>query len=200
MQAAECGSIADAERVEAELVALKSAYVRYEAEAEHPWSEDAVPPPLVAFGERHEVPWTRSRETRFLLKGMFDDEAHVLRVDRMVFFWGGGFDLGGPWLRTIFRKLGATACSDAPHLRVACDDPSVRADALAQFLVDEDYEDQFTLCDDAAAIDDASFAILLEHGDHRRYLLFDDSGVQDWAFVMLLPQLDGEDPSLANAH
>lgn len=197
MQGAECTSIADAERLEAELVALKAAYVRYEAEAEHPWADDAVPTPLVAWGERHGVPWQRSRETRFLLKGMFEDEAQILRVDRMVFFWGGGFDLGGAWLRTILGKLGAVACSAAPRLRIACHDPEGRARALAQFLVDEDYEDQFTVGDDPEDLPSALFALVLEHGDARRYVLFDDSGVQDWAFVALLPQLVGEDPSLA---
>lgn len=199
MQAAACGTVAAALRLETELLALKAAYVRYEGEAENPWADDAVPTPLVAFGEQHGVPWYRSRETRFLLKGMFDEEARVLRVDRLVFFWGGGFDLGGPWLRTILGKLGATSCSPAPRLSIDCDDPRARAQELAQFLVDEDYEDQFTLASDDAGLACSQFAIVLQRGDERRYLLFDDSGVQDWAFVSLLPQLVGEDPALVGA-
>lgn len=198
MQAAECASVEDAARIEAELEQLCAAYLAYERAAKNPWSPDAIPEPLVAFGERHGVPWPREqRDARFLLKGTFDDAAELLRVDRMVFFWGGGFDLGGPWLREILVRLGARATTTAPRLVVACADPAARAEELATFLVEEDHEDQFTVSSDDADLDDASFSITLVHGDTRRHLLFDDSGVQDWAFVALLPQLDGEDPSLA---
>ncbi|HWB80315.1 MAG TPA: hypothetical protein VG755_35355 [Nannocystaceae bacterium] len=33
-------------------------------------------------------------------------------------------------------------------------------------------------------------------GSARAHLVFDDSGVQDWAFVAMLPQLSGDDPVL----
>ena len=198
MQAAECASVEDAARIEAVLEQLCAAYLAYERTAESPWSPDAVPEPLVAFGERHGIPWPRGRQdARFLLKGMFDDATALLRIDRMVFFWGGGFDLGGPWLREILVRLGARATTDAPHLVIACADPVARADELAAFLVEEDYEDQHTLSSDDADLDRALFSVTLVHGDTRRHLVFDDSGVEDWAFVALLPQLDGEDPSLA---
>src|SRR5688572_96943 len=142
LQAAEFATANDARRVEAELAALIASYVDFEASDPEPWGGKRVPPPLVAFGQKHGVEWPHDEPSRFLLKGLFKDEAQLLQVDRMLFFWGGGFDLGGETLRTILRKLGAVACSGGCDLVVRTPDPEARATELAEFLTEEDYADQ----------------------------------------------------------
>ncbi|KYF72991.1 hypothetical protein [Sorangium cellulosum] len=197
MQAAEFSTVAAAEQAAAELRRLVADYVTYEGTADAPWSEGAVPAPLVEFGRRHGVPWPGDPTSRFLLKGLFNDEASVLSVDRLVFFWGGGFDLGGAWLREVLlRGLGAVYCTDAPRLAVRVDDPQARAAASAEFLVEEDHEEQFTTTSDDAVLDRALFTITFEPDGDRVHLTFEDSGGQDWAFVAMLPQLSGDDPTL----
>lgn len=64
----------------------------------------------------------------------------------------------------------------------------------AEFLRDEDFEDQFSVEDpkDRTVL----FAIRVEGERESRAISFDDSGVEDWAFVALLPQLDGMDPRI----
>jgi hypothetical protein len=155
-----------------------------------------VPAPLVAFGERHGVQWPHTEESRVLLKGLFRDEANLLRVDRLVFFWGGGFDLGGETLRTILRGMRAVTCTGSPQLVIRTPDPDARLAALTSCLDDEDFEDQFEVASDPGDLEYAWFSVTLENDDTRVHLIFDDSGVQDWAFVSLLPQFDGEDPRL----
>lgn len=155
-----------------------------------------VPPPLAAFGTSHGIDWPNEERARFLIKGMFEDEANVLRVDRMVFFWAGGFDLGGDTLREVLRNLGARVAvgeGECP-LTIRHDDPAARVAELAAFLNDEDFEDQFTVGDGAA--DDAYFSITVVGPTATKHIAFDDSGVQDWAFVAALPQLSDEDPSV----
>ncbi|WP_437543460.1 hypothetical protein WME97_33095 [Sorangium sp. So ce367] len=197
MQAAEFSTVAAAEQAAAELRRLVADYVTYEKTADAPWSEGAVPAPLVELGRRHGVPWPGDAASRFLLKGLFDDEANVLSVDRLVFFWGGGFDLGGAWLRAVLlRGLGAVRCTDLPQLVVRVDDPQARAAASGEFLVEEDFEEQFTMTSDDAVLDGALFIITFERDGDRVHLTFDDSGVQEWAFVAMLPQLSGDDPAL----
>ena len=196
MQAAEFASADDARRVEAELRALIERYIEFEATDPSPWSGERAPPPLVAFGAKHGVEWPHNQASRFLLKGLFKDEANLLQVDRLLFFWGGGFDLGGETLRAILRKLGAVVCHGGCDLVVRTEDPEARAADLAKFLEDEDFEDQFEVSSDDADLEHRLFSVSLESDDERRYLIFDDSGVQDWAFVTILPQLDGEDPRL----
>ncbi|WP_437324961.1 hypothetical protein [Sorangium sp. So ce381] len=196
MQAAEFSTVAAAEQAAAELRRLVADYAIYEKTADAPWSEGAVPAPLVELGRRHGVPWPGDATSRFLLKGLFNDEANVLSVDRLVFFWGGGFDLGGAWLREVLlRGLGAVHSTDAPRLVVRVDDPQDRAAASAEFLVEEDYEEPFTTTDDAV-LDRALFTITFERDGDRVHLTFEDSGGQDWAFVAMLPQLSGDDPTL----
>jgi hypothetical protein len=200
MQAAEFASVDEAKRAEAELQQLIDGYVDFEATDPDPWNQDRVAPPLVAFGQRHKIEWPQTQASRFLLKGSFEEEINLLHVDRMVFFWGGGFDLGGETLRTILGRMGATRCAESVHLVVGTPTPDKRLAELTGFLVDEDYEDQFDVASDAEALKDALFSVTLENGDDRKHLVFDDSGVQDWAFVSLLPQLDGEDPRLLRDH
>ena len=197
MQAAEFASVDEAMRAEAELRQLVDGYVAFEKTDPEPWSQERVPPPLVAFGQRHGVQWPHAKASRFSLKGLFEDEANLLRVDRMLFFWGGGFDLGGETLRTILGRMGAVACAEFVHLVVETRDPQTRLAELTSFLVDEDFEDQFQVVSSAAELEDVLFSITLRNGSERTHLVFDDSGVQDWAFVSLLPQLDGEDPRLS---
>lgn len=197
MQAFEFGTIERAAVAEAALQQLFADYVAFEKAAKDPWSRDVAPPPLVAFGQRHGVEWPRDTASRFLLKGLFADSAELLRVDRIVFAWGGGFDLGGAWLQAVLRAMGASVCASAPQLVVRCGDPDARLAELTEFLAEEeDYADQFSVAREEGALDDALFSITLARDAERRYLMFDDSGVQDWAFVAVLPQLDGEDPSL----
>ena len=198
MQAAEFPSADLAKRCEEELRALFEEYERFEATDPNPWATDRVAPPLAAFGERHRVIWPNDASSRFTIKGSFNEEAHLLRVDRMVFFWAAGFDLGGKTLRSILHKLGAQAVvgEGACHLEIRHDDPKARAEELAEFLCAEDFDDQFTLTHDAPANSTEYFSITVKGRDHQSRLDFDDSGVQDWAFVALLPQLTDEDPTL----
>jgi hypothetical protein len=199
LQSAEFRSVESAARCEAELRALFDAYVKFEKTDPNPWGQERAVAPLVAFGQRHGVVWPDGKEARFALKGPFEDAAELLRVDRMVFFWGGGFDLGGPTLQQVLVRLGATAVAQWCRLRIRSDDPERRLAELAAFLDDEDYEDQYAVTDDPDEIDAALFVLEVQGPSGSRRLVFDDSGVQDWAFVAVLPQLDGEDPRLAQS-
>jgi hypothetical protein len=198
MQAAEFPSIDAAMQCEKELRSLVDDYVRFEKTDPDPWRTTRVAPPLVAFGQRHGVEWPKEEHSRFLIKGLFEDEAQLLRVDRMLFFWAGGFDLGGPTLREILRRLGASAAvgEGKCHLAIRHEDPDARAEELAEFLREEDFEDQFSLGDATDSPAGWSFTITVIGPRHRKRLSFDDSGVQDWAFTELLPQLTDENPTL----
>jgi hypothetical protein len=146
-------------------------------------------------------PWPTDESSRFLIKGLFKDEVQLLQVDRMVFFWAGGFDLGGATLRSILIVLGASAVvsEGACHLVVRHSDPHAHAKELADFLCEEDNEDQFTVGEGTISpteLPSMLFSISVIGPHSSAYLSFDDSGVQDWAFTTLLPQLSDEDPSL----
>lgn len=139
------------------------------------------------------------------LQGDDDDDAEIAVVDRLVFVYVGGFELGGGAIEAYFARSGAIRCvSDRAHLVVKSTDPVANARELAAFLVDEDYEQQFTLLIDGAVelrpFHDEQieflFTVTLANAEHTCVLGFDDSGVQDWAFVSLLYQLCGMDPSL----
>lgn len=192
MQAAEFPSVDAAINAEGELNQLYDAYVVFEQDDPNPWSADRIAPPLVKFGAKHGVEWTDARSARFTLRGPFEDSAEVLRADRMVFFSGGGFDLGGEPLRQVLRNLGATRVEETFHLEIRVADADARLAELVQFLEDEDFEDQFTV---GETVDERTyFSLTIVGNGEPRTLTFDDSGVQDWAFVSILPQLDGEDP------
>ena len=195
LQAAEFPSVDLAVRCENELGALVDAYVKFEATSPDPWGGKTVPPPLVACGKGHGIDWPTDERARFLIKGLFKEEANVLRVDRLVFFWAGGFDLGGDTLREILRSLGARVAvgEGECQLTIHHDDPTARVEELAAFLNDEDFEDQFTVGDGAAP---DYFSITVVGPKDAKHIAFDDSGVQDWAFVTVLPQLSDEDPSV----
>jgi hypothetical protein len=193
LQAASFPTPAEAQRAEEELQKLFDAYVAFESSDPEPWRQDRVPPPLVDFGRAHGVEWPLRDDARFLLKGAFAEAAQLMRVDRLVFFWGGGFELGGTTLRAILAKLGASVTTDRCDIGVRCAEPDDRVRELVEFLEDEDFEDQFTLDDEDA---DPLHRLRIVGPSHERALTFDDSGVEDWAFVALLPQLDGEDPVL----
>lgn len=199
MQAAEHRTIQDAQRCEAALRGLFDDYARFEAEDPSPWRTDRVPPPLVSFGKRHGVEWPHDDASRFLVKGVFTEEAKLLRIDRMVFFWAGGFDLGGPTLRAILTGLGAIRVEGDCHLSIRHPDPDARAAELATFLDENDFEHQYRVDAGEGTLEYMLFSLAVVGPTHRKRLLFDDSGVQDWAFVELLPQLDGEDPKLEPA-
>lgn len=72
---------------------------------------------------------------------------------------------------------------------------SVRIRELAEFLEYEDLGGQFSLDDGHRG--SALHSLVVSGPEHSRSIVFDDSGVQDWAFVELVPQLDGEDPGFA---
>jgi len=196
MQAAEFASTEAAERCERELRSLVDDYVRFEASDPSPWATDRVSPPLTDFGRRHGVEWPNEEASRFLIKGLFADEARVMCVDRMVFFWAGGFDLGGPTLRAIIARLGAIAVASECHLSIRHDAPDARIAELAGFLEDEDLADQFTIDDGAGDAGEGLFSITVVGPHDQKRIVFDDSGSQDWAFVALVPQLTGDDPAL----
>ncbi len=198
MQAAEFPSLALAEECETVLRALVEAYIQFEKTDADPWGAKRVPPPLVAFGKRYGVEWPNDERSRFLVKGLFEDEAKLLRVDRMIFFWVPGFDLGGDTLRSILRMLGATTAvgEGHVHLTIKNDDPETRTSELAEFLSEEeDYDEQFTVHAGKAS-PQTYFSITVVGPASSKHLEFDDSGVQDWAFTAVLPQLFDEDPTL----
>jgi hypothetical protein len=198
MQAAEFPTLALAEECERVLRALVEAYIRFEQTDADPWGTKRVPPPLVAFGQRYGVEWPNDDRARFLVKGPFEDEAKLLRVDRMIFFWVPGFDLGGDTLRAILRKLGATAAvgEGHVHLSIKHDAPKARTSELAAFLAEEeDFDEQFTVHAGKAS-PQTYFSLTVVGPASSKHLEFDDSGVQDWAFTAILPQLVGEDPTL----
>jgi hypothetical protein len=201
------------------LATLKAEYARHESSvalqsSRAPYGDsrtpELIPPPLVAFGERHGFVWPSS--CGFLIKG-FADEIEIVAVDRLVFFYVGGFELGSEAIATYFAGSGAVRYAyDRCQLVMRVADPVARARELAAFLVDEDYEDQFTLridgqvegSDEAQSDGEVEpyflFTLILTNAEHTCVLGFDDSGVQDWAFVSLLYQLSGMDPSLDPAH
>jgi hypothetical protein len=198
IQAAEFPTADLAVRCEEELRRLVAEYVAFEKTDPDPWSQKRVPPPLVSFGERHGVVWPHDEASRFLIKGLFEDEVQILRLDRMVFLWAGGFDLGGDTMRKILGRLGATAAvgEGKCHLTIQHADPTARVEELAEFLREEDYEDQFSVVNGGSARSGAYFSITVVGPNGRMRLEFDDSGVQDWAFTAVLPQLNDEAPAL----
>lgn len=197
MQAAEFPSVDLAKQAEHALRKLCDAYVDFEANDPDPWNSKRIPPPLVEFGKRHGIDWPDGHDSQFLLKGMFEDAVELIRVDRMVFFWGGGFDLGGETLREILRSKGARDVVEYCDIIIEHSDPDARVSELAEFLEYEDLGDQFSL--DAGYLESVLHTVTVVGPEHSRTMSFEDSGVQDWAFVNILPQLDGEDPRLKRA-
>lgn len=195
MQAAEFPTLAEAERCEAELRTFIAAYGAYD---DAPGPGDS---PLVELGRTHGITWPEDPSAEILVKGLFSDEAQLARIDRLVFFWIGGFDLGGEPFREVLRRLGAahTANERTCHLLVRTEDPEGRAAALAEFLDEEDYEEQYTVEDAGAPLAaDIAFSVTFTGPKAKRRLVFDTSGVQDWAFTNLLYQLTDDDPSFAS--
>ena len=107
----------------------------------------------------------------------------------------GRGELGGPALRAVLVRQGATVTTDRCDVSIRTPHADARVRELADFLVDEDFEGQFRLDDDGDAT--PLHRLTLVGPAARRVFTFDDSGVQDWAFVALLPQLDGETLEIA---
>ena len=197
MQAAEFADLAGAEAWEAELLALRDAYIEFEETDPEPWSMTKVPPPLLTFAARRGVVWPLLESSRLLLRGSFRDAAQILRVDRLVFLWGDGFELGGATLAEVAKQAGASRTASACHLRVPCGEPAARAAQLGAFLDDEDHAGRYTIEPGASALPKYTlFSITFGDAERATRMIFDGSGMQDWAFVTALPQLDGEDPRL----
>ncbi len=196
MQAAAFPDEATARSAEAELVLLVERYAEFERTDPNPWREDRLPDVLAELGRRYGVEWPNLEDARFLIKGRVGEEAHVRRVDRVVFFWAPGFDLGGETLRKVLARMGALRCTAHPRLRVRATDPKARARELVTFLSEEGFAGQQRLTRDDRALKRALFSLTLEGDSARTHLIFNDAGMSDWAFVALLPQLEGEDPEL----
>lgn len=199
MQVADFDDVETAKAWEAELASLCQAYIRFEQTDPAPWSMEKVPPPLAEFASRRGASWPLTEDSRVLLKGSFEDAVELLRVDRSVFFWGNGFELGGETLAEFAQKAGAIRVSVySPHnLRVRTANAASRAAELAAFLDEEDHAGHYSVQPlDAPLPEYTLFSIALEDAGGGMRLVFDGSGQQDWAFVTVLPQLDGEDPRL----
>ncbi|RYG18901.1 hypothetical protein EON82_22075 [bacterium] len=194
MQAAEFPSLRAAESAEAELRAFMAAYGAYD---DAPGPGDS---PLVELGRAHGIVWPDDPSAAILVKGLFSQEAQLARIDRLVFFWFGGFDFGGEPFREVLRRLGAVHTADERtcHVVVRTDDAEGRAAALAEFLDEEDFEDQYTAEDAAAPLgEDVAFSVTFTGPKASKRLVFDTSGVQDWAFTNVLYQLTDDDPAFA---
>jgi len=159
------------------------------------WNDGPTPPPLLAFAERHAFAWPTG--ARILLEGMAREGLRVVAIDELVFFWGGGFQVGGAGIERFFAAAGAVAQATRCHLKVRSEPPAALVESLAQFLDDEDYEGQYS----SQPLANASLGELLHsvtvEGAEPMVLGFDDSGVQDWAFTAVLYQLAGLHPRLA---
>lgn len=195
MQAAEFPSVEHARRCAKELETLVAEYAKFEKESAHDWPRKSAAPPLIAFGRRHGVRWPDGEEASIRVKGQIAEEANVLQVDRMVFFWIPGFELGGEPMREAFRRLGAldTGCNGNCNLEIKAADPDARVEELFDFLNEEDYEDQMNVRTGDEPVEKMYFSLTVTGPDKRVILEFDDSGVQDWAFVAMLPQLSDEE-------
>ena len=193
MQAAEFPRVELAIEAEKQLGELRKAYIEFEKTDPDPWGFKEVPKPLLEFGARHGVDWPHRKDARFLVKDSFDEATRLIRIERMVFFYGGGFDLGGPTLRSILSAMGAEIVDEFCYLKIRSETPDQRLEELVEFLEDEELEDQFEI--DPEDRDDFLHLLEIKGPRHSRILGFDDSGVSDWAFIHLIPQLDGEDPS-----
>lgn len=192
MQAAEFPNIEAAGAAMARLEAFYSKYVEFEATDPNPWSWDAVPDVLTRFGNEFGVDWPHTKTARFMLKGAFRDTAELLCVGRLVFFWGGGFEMGGDTFRAVLAKMGATKTAEFCELVIHNDDPDGLIEAWVESLEADDFEDQFTL--DPEEDGDWLHTITVKGPTGERLVAFDDSGVSDWAFTSLLPQLVDLDP------
>jgi hypothetical protein len=198
IQAAEFATVDQSKRCEAELRGLIDDCIRAERAGESSFDAQRVFSPLAAFGARHGVSWPRGEGAAFRLKDPMSD-TQLLRVDRMVFLWAAGFELGGDTLRAVLTRLGATAAAGEGrcHLVISSNDPDQRVEELGDFLREEGMGEQFEIIRSAPrALGDAYFSVTMNGPEHSTRIVFDTSGVQDWAFTALLPQLSDENPAL----
>ncbi len=177
---------------------FRAATIAYERQLGGP--AEPPDPPLVEFAKAHGFALHGACEV--LVKGPAEDTMQVLQVDRLVFFYAGGFDLGGDAIETYFSLAGASHYSrDTAQLVVASENPQASARSLASFLDDEEYAEQYYLAEAEAEVyaDPTPFSVRFETADTSlaTAVIFDDSGVQDWAFIACLPQLHGQAPRLA---
>lgn len=172
----------------AELETLKAALVAWEVGN---FSDGKnVPMPCLEFAERRAFEWPPNA---VVLLEHPASEIEVVQVDALVFFYGGGFDLGGAGTARFFEYAGATRCATSGHLVIDAQDPVALTRELASFLDEEDFADQYRVFEGKPPAP-LMHSITLTGPGGPRVLGFDDSGVQDWAFVALLPQLDGSRP------
>ena len=195
MQAAQLPTTRAAEAAAEALARLVDEYSAWEeAAGAAAWDEGPTPPPLLAFAARHGFEWPTG--ARILLKGMAGEVLCVAAIDELVFFWGGGFEVGGAGIERFFAAGGAVAQATRCHLTVRSESPAALVESLAQFLDEEDYEDQYSSQPLAAAsLGELLHSVTVE-GPEPLVLGFDDSGVQDWAFTTVLYQLAGLHPRL----
>jgi len=195
MQAAEFPTPEHATRAAKELEALVAEVGRFEKKEQGKWDHKMAMPPLVKFGRRHGVKWPDNEASSISVKGVIEEDGNVLQVDRMVFFWIPGYDLGGDPMREVLRRLGATEVGSEGNcnIEIRADDPDTRLEELTEFLDEEDYQDQYSVRGDVP-VTGMYFSLTVVGKDQKVVVEFDDSGVQDWDFTAVLPQLSGEDP------
>lgn len=198
MQGAQLPTTQAADAAAEALVRLVDEYSAWEeAAGAAAWDQGPTPPPLLAFAERHGFAWPPG--ARILLKGTAREGLCVAAIDELVFFWGGGFEVGGAGIERFFAAAGAVTQATRCHLKVRSEPPAALVESLTQFLDDEDYQEQYS----SRPLADASLGELLHsvtvEGRDPIVLGFDDSGVQDWAFTSVIYQLAGLHPRLATA-
>ncbi|KIG18664.1 hypothetical protein DB30_07679 [Enhygromyxa salina] len=181
------GAIAAAEALEG----LRAALVKWERDNHNDGTKPAAP--CLEFATRRSFIWP-SDGVISLKHGA--DEIEVLQVDTLVFFYGGGFELGGAGTERAFEAMGAARHVTGCHVVVEVGEAAAAARELAAFLDEEDFAGQYSLVEGDVKIEGFLHSIAFVGAAARHTLCFDDSGVQDWAFVAAAPQLSGMGPRL----
>ncbi len=193
MQAAEFPDLKSAESAMARLTKFKAEYIEFETLDPNPWSWESVPSVLTSFGREFGIEWPHQKSARFLLKGTFAEASELRQAGRLIFFWGGGFEMGGDTLRTILKHMGATKTVEFCEIMVRSDDPDGLIETWVELLEANDFEDQYILDPDDG--EDWLHTIMVKGDDNERLIAFDDSGVSDWAFVSLISLLQDLNPN-----
>jgi len=157
---------------------------------------------LFDFAEKHGFDWPRDKKNGFLIKGDAE-EIQVVVIGALVFFYAGGFSLGGTAMLNFFRVVDATHYATHCHLLVSADDPDGASKDLAAFLDAEDYEEQYAIKsnrDELESLLTLHSVRFISPKGKESVLGFGDVGVQDWAFVSAIYQLDSGSPTLDADH
>lgn len=187
MHAAEFADAHSAQKAELELRQFIDEMIEYESTATDPW-DGALQPPVKALGERCGVEWKSREVHEVLIRGLFRDEAKLIRQNLALFFWAPGFGLGGPYLDAVLQNLGAHFVTHEPRLLVRCGAPLEVHESLLEDLSAGGYPPP-------ESSPEASFSIHFASDEKSRTLSFADKSAAAWAFVAVLPQLCARHPS-----